>query len=74
MYLSVGCVHVFEAVSGLVCTPFRLSPCDLVAAVRHMCMAMRGVQKPGAMTITSCFLGSFKSDSQQSLFFSHIRR
>ena len=31
---------------------------------RHMCMAMRGVQKPGATTITSCMLGCFRDHAK----------
>ena len=28
----------------------------------HQCMTTRGVQKPNVSTITSCFLGEFKTD------------
>jgi GTP cyclohydrolase I len=34
----------------------------VVMECAHMCMAMRGVQKPGATTVTSCMLGTFKVD------------
>lgn len=34
----------------------------VVVECAHMCMAMRGVQKSGAETITSCFLGEMDSE------------
>ena len=36
----------------------------VVVEATHMCMVMRGVQKAGASTTTSCLLGNFKEDKQ----------
>jgi len=36
----------------------------VVMECTHMCMAMRGVQKTGATTISSCMLGDFKGDAR----------
>lgn len=33
----------------------------VVLTARHLCMEMRGVEKPGTQTTTSCLKGSFKS-------------
>ena len=36
----------------------------VVLDCEHMCMAMRGIQKPGARTITSAVRGQFQSDAK----------
>jgi GTP cyclohydrolase IA len=36
----------------------------VVVAARHLCMEMRGVQKPGGQLITSCMLGTFRKDAR----------
>lgn len=35
----------------------------IVLTGRHLCMEMRGIEKPGTQTTTSCLKGSFKSNS-----------
>jgi GTP cyclohydrolase IA len=42
----------------------RLQPYGVIVVVQaeHLCMAMRGIRKPGAVTVTSAVRGIFKSD------------
>jgi GTP cyclohydrolase I len=40
----------------------------------HMCMSLRGVEKHGASTLTTQFLGSFKDDpNEQVRFITSVR-
>ena len=39
----------------------------------HMCMSMRGVQKAGAMTLTTQFTGQFKDAAEQVRFLTLVR-
>ncbi|MDT5139497.1 MAG: cyclohydrolase [Mycobacterium sp.] len=43
----------------------RLNPLGVIVVVEaeHLCMAMRGVRKPGAVTTTSAVRGQFKTDA-----------
>jgi len=36
----------------------------VVVQARHLCMEMRGVEKPGGQMITSCMLGTFRKDAR----------
>jgi GTP cyclohydrolase I len=46
----------------------------VVVEARHLCMEMRGVQKPGGQLITSCMLGTFRKDARtRSEFLELIR-
>ena len=40
----------------------------------HMCMAMRGVQKPGTSTVTTQFTGVFRDDPQEQVRFMSMLR
>jgi GTP cyclohydrolase I len=42
----------------------KLAPRGAIVVVEaeHLCMAMRGIRKPGAMTVTSAVRGTFRSD------------
>jgi GTP cyclohydrolase I len=40
----------------------------------HMCMTARGVEKPGSLTITTQFTGSFREPDEQARFISMVRR
>lgn len=46
----------------------------VVLTGRHLCMEMRGVEKPGTQTTTSCLKGSFKSNSLTRSEFLQIAR
>jgi GTP cyclohydrolase I len=40
----------------------------------HTCMSLRGVEKPGALTVTTQFRGTFREDQNEQLrFLSMVR-
>ncbi len=47
----------------------------VVVEAEHLCMAMRGVQKPGSRTVTSCLLGELEGNpARRSEFLALVRR
>jgi GTP cyclohydrolase I len=63
--------EIAEALNGV------LAPkgVGVVVEARHLCMEMRGVQKPGGQLITSCMLGTFRKDPRtRAEFLDLVRR
>ena len=54
----------------------RLAPKGsiVVMEARHLCMEMRGVEKPGAMTTTSALRGCFEDQRVREEFFDLVKR
>ena len=46
----------------------------ILIEAEHMCMAMRGIQKPGASTVTMQFTGVFRDDPQEQVRFMSLIR
>jgi GTP cyclohydrolase I len=47
----------------------------VIIEAEHMCMTMRGVQKPGSLTVTSALRGLFRNDeAARAELFSLIRK
>jgi GTP cyclohydrolase I len=46
----------------------------VVVEARHLCMEMRGIEKPGGQMITSCMLGTFRKDARTRAEFLELVR
>lgn len=58
------------------CIQETLNPLGVMVVIEaeHLCMQMRGVQKPGAITTTSDFTGAFNRPETREEFMNLIRR
>ena len=58
------------------CIQNTLNPLGVMVVIEaeHLCMQMRGVQKPGAVTTTSDFTGAFNRPETREEFMNMIRR
>lgn len=58
------------------CIESRLQPqgAMVVIEARHLCVEMRGVKKPGALTVTSALRGAFHERSVREEFLDLLRR
>ena len=46
----------------------------VVIEARHLCVEMRGVKKPGVMTVTSALRGAFHEKAVREEFLDLLRR
>ena len=65
--LMVRTVRVLTRLTGQVADALmrKLDPRGVIVVIeaQHLCMAMRGIRKPGASTTTSAVRGQFKTDN-----------
>ncbi len=54
----------------------KLSPLGVMVVIeaRHLCVEMRGVKKPGALTLTSALRGCFEEREVRAEFLSYLER
>lgn len=54
----------------------KLNPCGAMVVIeaRHLCVEMRGVKKPGALTVTSALRGTFHERPVREEFLDLLRR
>lgn len=63
-----------EQVVGYLEENLRPQGAMVVIEARHLCVEMRGVKKPGALTVTSAIRGIFHQRSQREEFLDLLRR
>ena len=61
-------IAVSKELLSFVFTPLSVIS-SLPSACSHMCMSMRGVEKQGALTASTCFLGEYLTDAQKRVEF-----
>lgn len=51
-----------QTIADLIATKLNTSGVGVVVSAEHSCMSIRGVKKPGSLTITSSLRGDFRDD------------
>jgi GTP cyclohydrolase I len=51
-----------QTIADLVSEHLQTSGVGVVISAEHSCMAIRGIKKPGSLTITSALRGNFKTN------------
>ena len=71
-------LSIQEQITGRVATfimeQLGAKGCGVVIQAEHLCMSMRGVNRPGHLTVTSDFRGTFREESLKREFLSLVER
>ncbi len=51
-------------IAEIIMSKLKPQGCMVVIEAEHLCMSMRGVKKPGTLTVTSCVRGIFKKNEK----------
>lgn len=65
--------RITMAVANFLMEKLQPKGVGVVLEARHMCVEMRGVEKCGANTVTSCLLGNFKEHQVRTEFFNLVK-
>ncbi len=65
--------HMTSQVATAIEEVLRPRGVAVMMEAEHMCMSLRGVTKPGALTVTTHFTGAFKDASEQVRFMTMLR-
>jgi GTP cyclohydrolase I len=63
-----------EQIAGWLDTHLRAKGLGVVLEAEHLCMTLRGVQKPGARTVTSALRGTVRDDPRTRQEFLDLTR
>src|SRR5262249_7674390 len=66
--------HLTSQVATAIDEILRPRGVAVMIEAEHMCMSLRGVEKPGALTVTTHFTGAFRDDSSEQVRFMTIVR
>ena len=61
--------HMTSQIAGAIEEILKPRGVAVMLEAEHMCMSLRGVEKPGALTVTTQFSGSFRKDPQEQVRF-----
>src|SRR6266700_3010341 len=66
--------HLTSQITTAIDEILRPHGVGVMLEAEHMCMALRGVEKPGALTVTTHFTGAFREDAAEQVRFMTMLR